>query len=480
MSDPAQQSFHSKYAWCEVDPQGPPKRSAADRVADFLEVYGPFDEATARAQASRCIQCPEPTCVAGCPLSNRIPEWMLLTAEGQFLEAAAVAHATSNMPEICARVCPKEHLCEGMCILGDKGTPVPIGAIEQFINEYAFAHGALETRVSPPNGYRVAVCGSGPAGLACADELILRGYAVTVFDSREVPGGLLVNGIPAFKIEKSVVQRRVDLLKQRGVEFRLGVTIGEDLTLGELRARFDAVFLGFGAQKARGFDVPGGDLPGVVQALPFLVQKNAHLPTEIPPMDLAGKRVVVVGGGDTAMDCLRTALRCGAREAICLYRRDEANMPGSRREYENALEEGAQFVFLTAPVSVLSDDHRRATGLRLVRTRLGAPDSSGRRQFSVEPGSEHDLPADWILLALGFDPVSFPHWSDFRGVTTSRWRSIVVDANQMTNIPGVFAGGDIVRGPSLVGHAVRDARYAAAAIHDYLSGGRKRGAATTP
>jgi glutamate synthase (NADPH) small chain len=477
MSPTAPQSRNRKYAWCDVDPQGPPKRSATDRVADFLEVYGPFDEATARAQASRCIQCPEPTCVAGCPLSNRIPDWMLLTAEGQFLEAAALAHATSNMPEICGRVCPKEHLCEGMCILNTKDGPVSIGAIEQFINEYAIAHGALEMRVAPPNGHRVAVCGSGPAGLACADELIQRGYAVTVFDSKAVPGGLLINGIPSFKIEKSVVARRVEILKQRGVEFRLGITIGKDLTLGELRSQFDAVFLGFGAQKARGLEVPGGDLPGVVQALPFLVQKNTDVPVDLPPMDLAGKNVVVVGGGDTAMDCLRTALRCGAREAVCLYRRDEANMPGSRREYANALEEGARFQFLSAPVSVLGDGQGKVTGLRVVRTQLGAPDASGRRQFSIEPGSEYDLPADWILLALGFDPVSFPQWSDFSTVATSRWKSINVDANQMTNVPGVFAGGDVVRGPSLVGHAVRDARKAAAAIHDYLSGRKTAGAA---
>jgi glutamate synthase (NADPH) small chain len=469
MSNAAPQNPGSKYAWCEVDAQGPPKRSATDRVADFLEVYGPFDEATARAQASRCIQCPEPTCVAGCPLSNRIPEWMLLTAEGQFLEAAALAHATSNMPEICARVCPKEHLCEGMCILGTKDAPVSIGAIEQFVNEYALAHGAIETRVAPPNGFRVAICGAGPAGLACADELIQRGYAVTVFDARLFPGGLLVGGIPAFKLEKSVVQRRVDILKQRGVEFRLGVNVGTDITLGELRDRFDAVFLGFGAQKARALEVPGAGLSGVVQALPFLVQKNTDLPSEIPPLEISGKRVVVIGGGDTAMDCLRTALRCGAREAVCLYRRDKANMPGSSREYDNALEEGARFVFLTAPTAVLSNERGDVAGLRLVRTRLGAPDPSGRRQFSVEPNSEHERPADLILLALGFEPVSFPLANDLSSVTTTRWKSIAVDANQMTNVPGVFAGGDVVRGPSLVGHAVRDARKAAAAIHEYLS-----------
>jgi glutamate synthase (NADPH/NADH) small chain len=471
MSDHSHSERQAKHAWFEVPPSLPPKRSATERVADFLEVYGSYDEATAMEQARRCIQCPEALCVKGCPLANRIPEWMLLTAEGQFLEAAALSRSTSNMPEICSRICPQDKLCEGACILNGRAEPVSIGAIEQFINEYAFAHGGVEACPAPPNGLRVAVLGSGPAGLSCADELARRGYAVTIFESQVVPGGLLVNGIPAFKLEHSVVQRRVELLKKRGVAFRLGMTIGQDLTLAELQTGFDAVFLGFGAQKAKPLDVPGAELGQVMQALPFLIQKNGELPPgllDVSELEVRGRRVVVLGGGDTAMDCLRTAIRCGASAASCLYRRDRANMPGLRKEFENALEEGAEFVFLTAPVELLGDAEGKVRAVRCVRMELGAPDASGRRSPKRVPGSEYEVPADVVLVAYGFDPVPFPAESDLGRIATHPWGAVITDANQMTNVPGVFAGGDLVRGPSLVVHAVRDARKAAQAIHRYL------------
>ena len=323
MSDTVSQQPNPKYAWRELAHKGLPKRSASERVADFLEIYGLYDEATAREQASRCIQCPNPSCVTGCPLCNPIPQWMLLTAEGRFLEASAVLGSATNMAEICARVCPTDRLCEGSCILNGVSEPVSIGAIEQFLAEYAFAHGHADASTAPPNGLRVAVVGSGPGGLACADELARRGYAVTVFDSALVPGGLLVNGTPAFKVERSIVQRRIEILQKRGVVFRLGVKLDENLTFGELRAGFDAVFLGFDSRKARPLEIPGADLQGVVQALPFILQKITPVPLELPPIEVSGKRVVVLGAGDTAMDCLRTAIRCGAREAVCVYRRDE-------------------------------------------------------------------------------------------------------------------------------------------------------------
>ena len=300
---------------------------------------------SAREQASRCIQCPEPRCRAGCPLANRIPEWMALTAEGHFLEAAEISNLTSNMPEVCSRICPQERLCEGSCILNGKSEPVSIGALERFINEYAFAHGGIHAVPPLPNGFRAAVIGSGPGGLACADELAKLGYTVTVFEAQLLPGGLLVNGIPAFKLEKTIVGRRMELLQERGVQFRLGVRVGRDLSLSELLAEQDAVFLGFGALQAKALDVPGADLKGVYQGLPFLIQKNVPGALDIPPIDVQGRRVIVLGGGDTAMDCLRTAIRCGAAEAVCLYRRDFANMPGSRKEYQSALEEGARFSF---------------------------------------------------------------------------------------------------------------------------------------
>lgn len=460
----------SKYAWSLITRATPPKRPATDRVRDFREIYSEFDEETARAQAARCIQCPNALCMTGCPLANRIPEWMTLTAQGRFLEAAEISQTTSNMPEICSRVCPQERLCEGACILNSRTESVAIGAIERFINEYAFRHGMVEAVQAPANGRKVAVIGSGPGGLACADELVKLGYGVTVFEAQPMPGGLLVNGIPAFKLEKHIVDRRVDLLARRGVEFRLGVRIGWDVSLAGLHARFDAVFLGIGAQKPKPLDVPGASLAGIVEALPFLIQKNVASPLMAgEPIDVRGKRVAVLGGGDTAMDCLRTALRSGAREAVCLYRRDLANMPGSRKEYVNALEEGAQFSFLTNPVALLGDDAGRVSAVRCMRMELGPPDSSGRRSPKPVAGSEFDVPTDLVLVAYGFDPVPFPSDSDLAQVATDKWGGFKADENQMTSVPGVFAGGDSVRGPSLVVHAVRDARKAAQGIHRYLA-----------
>jgi glutamate synthase (NADPH) small chain len=469
MSDGSATSPGSKYAWRELAYKGLPKRSAAERVADFLEIYGLYDEATAREQASRCIQCPNPTCVAGCPLCNPIPQWMLLTAEGRFLEAAAVLGSASNLAEVCVRVCSTDRLCESSCVLNGVSEPVSIGAIEQFLADYAFAHGQVDASTAPPNGLRVAVVGSGPGGLACADELARQGYAVTIFDSALVPGGLLVNGTPAFKVEHSIVQRRIDILRQRGVVFRLGVNLDENLSFGQLRTEFAAVYLGFDSRKARTLQVPGADLPGVVQALPFLLQKTTAVVLDLPVIDVAGKRVVVLGAGDTAMDCLRAAVRYGASEAVGVYRRDEADMPCSRREYQNAREEGARFVFRAAPVAVLGDDQHKVARLRLVQTELGLADSSAPRPFLTRPGTEFDLPADLIVLALGFDPMPCPHSGEMSDLEVNEWGGVVVDANQMSSIPGVFAGGDIVHGPSSVLHAVRDARRAAAHIDAYLS-----------
>lgn len=466
--------FNPKYAWSAICRATPPKRDAKERVADFREIYSAFDEATAQTQASRCIQCPNPLCAQGCPLHNRIPEWLALTAAGQFLEAAAVSRSTSNLPEICSRVCPQERLCEGACILNSKTDPVAIGAIERFINEYAFTHGAVGAVPVPSNGIRVAVVGSGPGGLACADELARLGYDVTVFESLLIPGGLLVNGIPSFKLEKPIVERRVDLLSKRGVKFRLGVRVGWDVSLAELRRNYAALFLGVGAQRSKPLDVPGGQLQGIVPALPFLIQKNVDsAPGDFPLIDVVGKRVAVLGGGDTAMDCLRTALRSGAREAVCLYRRDLANMPGSRKEYANALEEGARFEFLANPIEIRATTNGAVAAVHCVRMELGEPDANGRRKPRPVPGSEFDVPADLLIVAYGFDPVPFPAESDFAAIKTDDWGAIRVDQNQMTNVPGIFAGGDSARGPSLVVHAVRDARRAAQGIHAYLTAAAK-------
>lgn len=469
MSHDPTHTGQARYAWREVDRAEPPKRDADARITDFHEIYSLFDEATIREQASRCVQCASPACVTGCPLSNRIPEWIELAAEGRFLEAAEISRQTSSMPEICPRVCPQEKLCEEACVLHAPEEPVCIGAIEKFINEYAIAHGAGRIATAPSNGRRVAVIGAGPGGLACADELSRMGYAVTVFESQLLPGGLLLFGIPAFKLEKEVVERRVNILRQQGVTFKVGVMVGKDVTLAQLLDDFAAVYLGIGALKPKPLDCPCADLKGVLQGLPFLAQKNAPIALGLPPVEVKGKRVVVLGGGDSAMDCLRTAIRCGAAETVCAYRRDLANMPGSRKEYANALEEGARFMFLTNPVALEGNAAGEVTAVRCVRMELGEPDASGRRKPRAVKGSEFTLPADLVLIAYGFDPVPFPPESDLSRIAVNDWGAIQTDENQMTNVDRVFAGGDVVRGPSLVVHAVRDGRKAAAGIHSVLS-----------
>jgi glutamate synthase (NADPH/NADH) small chain len=458
-----------KYNWSVVQRASPPKRPGSERTADFREVYSEFDAAIVQAQASRCIQCPDAPCAQGCPLANRIPEWLALAAEGRFLEAAEISQATSNLPEICARVCPQEYLCEGACTLNSRSDPVAIGAIERFINEYAFAHDGVPLVQAPPNGKRVAVVGSGPGGIACADELAKLGYAVALFEAQAIPGGLLVNGIPAFKLEKDLVARRFRLLRARGIELRTGVRVGVDVSLAELQREFDAVFLGIGAQKPKALDVPGAELAGVIPALPFLIQKNVGLAPDMPPIAVAGRRVCVLGGGDTAMDCLRTTLRCGAQSAVCLYRRDFENMPGSRKEYANAIEEGATFEFLVNPVSLAGNALGEVAAVNCVRMALGEPGPDGRRKPRAVPGTEFAVPADLVIVAYGFDPVPFPAGSDLARIATNKWGGIVADANQMTSVPGVFAGGDAVRGPHLVSPAVHDGRVAAQAIDRYLS-----------
>jgi glutamate synthase (NADPH/NADH) small chain len=352
--------------------------------------------------------------------------------------------------------------------LNARSDPVSIGAVEKFINEYAFAHEMLNAGIAPPNGRKVAVVGSGPGGMACADELAKLGYAVTIFEAQARPGGLLVNGIPSFKIEKNIVERRFDLLRRRGVTVRCGVTVGRDIPLSILREEFDAVYLAIGAQKPKELDTPGADLRGVFHALPFLIQKNLQTLGE-PQIEVRGKRVAVLGGGDTAMDCLRTAIRCGALQAICIYRRDLDNMPGSRREYFNAVEEGARFMFLTNTVSLSGNARGQVCEVRCERMELGEPDAKGRRKPQAIPGSEFSVPVDVVLIAYGFDPVPIFAAGNSDKIDVNKWGGVTVDANQMTTAPGVFAGGDLVRGPDLVVRAVRDSRKAAAGIHNYLS-----------
>lgn len=468
-------NWASKHNWRHIPRVTSPKRSVTDRICDFDEIYGLLDETTVREQASRCINCPDPACARTCPLGNRIPEWLGLTAEGRFLEAAELSRLTSNMPEICSRVCPQERLCEGACILNARSDPVAIGAVERFINEYAFTHDAVESSHAAPNGSKVAVVGSGPGGMACADELSKLGYAVTIFEGQSRPGGLLVNGIPSFKLEKSVVERRLDLLRRQGVRFQCGVKVGRDIPLATLRQQFDAVFLAIGAQKPKELDIPGAPLRGIFHALPFLIQENLHQAPNNSWIDVKGKRVAVFGGGDTAMDCLRTAIRAGAKETVCLYRRDLENMPGSRREYANALEEGARFLFLTNPVALVPNEKNEVAAVRCVKMELGEPDAKGRRKPRPVSGSEFTMPFDVVLIAYGFDPVPVFAAGNADKIEVNNWGGVIVDGNQMTSVPGIFAGGDLVRGPDLVVRAVRDSRKAATGIHRYLQSGRREG-----
>jgi glutamate synthase (NADPH) small chain len=457
----------AKRTWRETAREVPDKRPPDERRHDFSEIYETFTPEQIQAQAARCVQCGKPLCVSGCPLHNRIPEWISLAAEGRFLEAAELSRSTSNMPEICSRVCPQERLCEGACILNRDSDPVTIGVIEKFINEYAFWHG-FPVEVVPENGLRVAVVGSGPAGLSCADQLRDAGCAVTVFEAFERAGGLLVHGIPAFKLDKRIVERRVQLMRAKGVRFSFNQRLGQNLTLEDLQGKFDAVFLGFGAQAPKSAGVAGADLPGVYDALPFLIEKSLGALPGLPAIEVADKRVVVLGGGDTAMDCLRSAVRAGAKEAVCVYRRDEANMPGSTKDYKNAIEEGATFVFLTNPVEIVAGADGAVSGVQCVRMRLGEPDAGGRRKPEKVPGSEHFRPADIVLVAYGFDPVQFPPASDLHRLQRNDWGGLILDENHMTSVPGIFAGGDAWRGPSLVSHAVRDGRIAAESILNYL------------
>jgi len=460
--------MNSKYAWREVARQDLPKRSATQRAADFLEIYGLYDEATARQQASRCIQCPNPSCVGGCPLCNPIPEWMQMTAEGRFLEAAALLGSVTNMAEICARLCPSDHLCEGACLLDSVSEPVSIRALEQFLMEYAFAHGQTSNATAPPNGRKVAIVGSGPDGLACAEELARQGYAVTILDSDSFPGGLLVNGVPAFKVDQSIVQRRIDLLRKRGVVFQLGLKLWDDVRLEQLRADFDAVFLCLEWRRARLLPVPGAELGGVVPAIPFLLQKKSPIPLDLPHFGVSGKRVVVIGGGDTAIDCLRSAIRYGASEAVCVYRRAASEMPCGQQEYRSALEEGARFIFQAAPVAVLGNEQGWVSGLRAVRTEPRPIDLHGRQSFGMRAGTEFVVEAAWIISALGFEALACPRNGDLGMLSVNDSGRIAVDGQHMTSLPGVFAAGDLVHGASPLLHSVRVAREVARQMDAYL------------
>jgi glutamate synthase (NADPH/NADH) small chain len=453
----------------------PRKRPPLARAEDFREIADRYAVQNAEDQSARCSQCGVPYCSVHCPLHNHIPDWLRLTAEGRLREAYELSNATSTMPEICGRICPQDRLCEGNCVIEFSGHgAVTIGSVEKFITDTAWEEGWVEPIVpGPAKGQSVGVIGAGPAGLTTAELLRVRGYEVHIYDRHDRAGGLLTYGIPGFKLEKPVVMRRVERLREGGIVFHHGFEVGRDATLDELRQRHDAVLIATGVYKARAIKMPGVGAPGVVEALDYLTASNRKgFGDAVPAFDAgdlnaAGKNVVVIGGGDTAMDCVRTAVRQGATSVKCLYRRDRANMPGSQREVANAEEEGVEFVWLSAPAAF--DGKDKVAGVRVTKMRLGRPDASGRRAPEPDPGSEFRVEADLVIKALGFDAEDLPKMFGSADLGVTRWGTLRIDhKTMMTSLDGVFAAGDIVRGASLVVWAVRDGRDVTDHMHSYL------------
>ncbi|MCE9778991.1 FAD-dependent oxidoreductase [Shewanella algae] len=464
------------FQFIEVGRIDPSKQAISRRKTEFIEIYQPFAQAQVDQQADRCLDCGNPYCEWKCPLHNYIPNWLKLAKQGRILEAADLVHETNTLPEVCGRVCPQDRLCEGACTLNDDFGAVTIGNVEKYITDTAIAQGwRPDMSQVTPRSERVAIIGAGPAGLGCADILARNGVKAVVFDKYPQIGGLLTYGIPAFKLDKSVMTTRRSVMEGMGIEFRLGVTVGQDIPFAELLANFDAVFLGMGTYNAMQAGLPGEEAEGVIQALPYLIANTRELMGQADPaqpyIDLKGKKVVVLGGGDTAMDCVRTAVRQGAESVICAYRRDEENMPGSRREVQNAREEGVEFLFNRQPVAIATDDGK-VKGVEFVETALGNADASGRRRPEPIPGSDQLLDADAVIVAFGFQPSPAPWFAEF-DIALDQWGRVKAEkeaANPFqTSNPKVFAGGDMVRGSDLVVTAIAEGRDAALGILNFLS-----------
>ena len=455
-----------------VDQAYPAKRTAADRADDFLEIARPYILAKAEEQASRCSQCGVPFCQVHCPLHNNIPDWLKLTAQGRLEEAYEASSATSSMPEICGRICPQDRLCEGNCVIEPGFGSVTIGSVEKFITDTAWEMGWVRPVriVADRSSQSVGIIGAGPAGLTAAEMLRIKGYDVHIYDRHDRAGGLLTYGIPGFKLEKEVVMRRVARLEDAGIVFHREFVVGRDASLDDLRERHDAVLIATGVYAARDISAPGVGADGIVPALDYLFASNRRgFGDDVPgaeALDASGKHVVVIGGGDTAMDCVRTAVRQGAASVKCLYRRDRTNMPGSPREVANAEEEGVEFVWLSAPAAF---EGEQVTHVRANAMRLGTADGSGRRAPEVDPGGDFRLPADLVIKALGFDAEDLPTMFGAPDLRVTRWGTLRCDGKTMaTSLDGVFAAGDIVRGASLVVWAIRDGRDVATSMHAYL------------
>jgi glutamate synthase (NADPH/NADH) small chain len=459
-----------------ISKEMPEKREASVRAQDFSEIYREYALAKAEEQAGRCSQCGVPYCQSHCPLHNNIPDWLRMTAEGRLQEAYELSQSTNTFPEICGRICPQDRLCEGNCVIEQSGHgTVTIGAVEKFITDTAWDNGWVKP-IKPveERPESVGIIGAGPGGLAAADTLRRAGLQVTVYDRYDRGGGLLTYGIPGFKLEKDVVMQRITQLEDGGVEFVLNCNVGKDITFDAIQGKHDAVIIATGVYKSRDLGGPGAGAAGIVRAIDYLTASNRKsFGDEVPEFDsgelnASGKRVVVIGGGDTAMDCVRTAIRQGAQSVKCLYRRDRANMPGSQREVANAEEEGVDFVWLTAPKGFAGSD--TVEGVMVERMRLGAPDATGRQAPEIIEGADYVEQADLVIKALGFEPEALPKLWGVEDLAVTRWGTIKADfGTHATSLPGVYAVGDIVRGASLVVWAIRDGREAAASVLDYLA-----------
>ena len=468
------QRLNNNFQFVDVGRRDPKKKAVSVRKSQFVEIYQPFTQEQVNDQSHRCLACGNPYCEWKCPVHNYIPNWLKLASEGNIMEAVELSHQTNTLPEVCGSVCPQDRLCEGSCTLNDGFGAVTIGNVEKYITDTAFAMGwRPDMSKVVPTGKRVAVIGAGPAGLGCADVLVRNGVTPVVFDKYPEIGGLLTFGIPEFKLEKSVMSNRREVFEGMGVEFRLNTNVGTDIDFKDIIEEFDAVFMGMGTYNYMKGGFPGEDLPGVHDALDFLIANvNRNLGFEKNPEDfisMRGKQVVVLGGGDTAMDCNRTSVRQGASKVTCAYRRDEENMPGSKREVQNAREEGVKFLFNRQPVEIVGDG--KVEGVKVVTTRMGEPDENGRQRPEVIEGSEEILPADAVLVAFGFRPSPAPWFAD-HGIELQSWGGVIAPevgefAYQTTN-PKVFAGGDMVRGSDLVVTAIWEGRQAAEGILDYL------------